>query len=525
MSDREFSATDLAVIQFVFASIPEEMGAALARTAFSPNIKERKDFSCALFDAGGRLLSQAAHIPVHLGAMPRSVEAVLAAFPNLRRGDVVMLNDPFQGGSHLPDITLVSPLFTDQGALSGYAATRAHHADVGGMTPGSLPHSTSIYQEGLRIPPVRMVREGEADGDLLRILCANSRNPEERRGDLRAQLQAHHIAEERWGALLARHGPDRTRDMADALRDYAERRMSAVLEKLPGGEWSREETLETDPPAVLRGTLDIREGRVKVDLTASDDAVEGSLNAVKAICESAVYYVFLCLLARESEGGLPPVNAGCFRDIAVETRKGSVLDAGWPHAVAGGNVETSQRVADLVLGLLEQAMPGEMPAQSQGTMNNVTLGGRTADGAPFAYYETLGGGAGASNVRAGAHAVQAHMTNTLNTPVEALEFAYPLRVRELSIRGGSGGGGLHRGGDGLVREWETRVPVEVTLLTGRRSTAPAGAGGGGPGAVGRQWRIGPDGSRAALPAKGSLRLAAGERLRVETPGGGGWGRP
>ncbi len=519
------SATDLSVFHHLYSSIADEMGAVLARTAYSPNIKERKDFSCALFDDQGRLLAQAAHIPVHLGAMPRSVAAARNAFPKMDAGDVVMLNDPFEGGTHLPDVTLVSSVFSS-GDCMGYTATRAHHADVGGMTPGSLPNSRSIHQEGLRIPPVRLVRGGEMEEDLMRIFCANSRNPGERRGDMRAQLHAHHVGETRWLELVERAGDGKLRQMNEALMRYADRRMRAALSRLPRGRWSFEEEIEdeagTGVAAVLRGTLTVSDAGVCVDVRGSDDMVPGSLNAVRAITESAVYYVFLCWMCRNSGNASPPINGGCFRSIELQTRPGSVLDAQWPAAVAGGNVETSQRVVDLVLGLLNEALPGSVPAQSQGTMNNVTLGGRTPEGG-FAYYETLGGGAGGGPGVPGASAVQTHMTNTLNTPVEALEFAYPLRVRRLEIRRDSGGAGAFPGGDGLVREWEALSPMEVTVLTERRRTGPKGSSGGSAGKPGRQEIRTASGEILTLPGKGGGHLSPGDILRVETPGGGGFG--
>ncbi|MCC5847156.1 MAG: hydantoinase B/oxoprolinase family protein [Verrucomicrobia bacterium] len=527
--DEGVSATDLSVFHHLYTSIADEMGAVLARTAYSPNIKERKDFSCALFDEQGRLLAQAAHIPVHLGAMPRSVAAACKAFPRMGPGDVVMLNDPFEGGTHLPDVTLVSPVFAGSDCV-GYAATRAHHADVGGMTPGSLPNSRTIHQEGLRIPPVRLVRGGEMEEDLMRIFCANSRNPGERRGDMRAQLHAHHIGETRWLELGKRVGFGKLREMNEALMDYADRRMRAALVQLPHGRWSCEEEIEdeagTGVAAVLRGTLTVSELGVCVDVRGSDDRVPGSLNAVRAITESAVCYVFLCWMCRDSGGASLPINGGCFRCIDLQTRPGSVLDAQWPAAVAGGNVETSQRVVDLVLGLLDQALPGSVPAQSQGTMNNVTLGGILGGRIPgggFAYYETLGGGAGGGPGVPGASALQTHMTNTLNTPVEAIEFAYPLRVRRLEIRHGSGGAGTFPGGDGLVREWEALAPMEVTVLTERRRVGPKGSGGGDAGKPGRQEIRMASGEIRPLPGKGSGQLSPGDVLRVETPGGGGFG--
>ena len=530
--DAEITATDLAVYQHLYTAVAEEMGAVLARTGYSPNIKERKDFSCALFDAAGDLLAQAAHIPVHLGAMPRSVAAARAAFPDPVPGDLVMLNDPFEGGTHLPDVTLVAPVFHGD-TLLGYTATRAHHADVGGMTPGSLPHSTEIQQEGLRIPPVRLMRRGELQEDLLRIFAANSRNPPERRGDLRAQMQAHHVGEQRWTELVGRHGVGRLTQMNAALMAYADRCMRAALAEIPSGTWTAEAWIENEagdgPAAVLRGVLAVRaEGtadRITVDLRESDDQIQGSLNAVRAITEAAVDYVFLCWMCRANPASPPPINAGSFREIRLLTRSGSVLDAVWPAAVAGGNVETSQRVVDLVMDLLGQAMPGQVPAQSQGTMNNVTLGGQLADGSGFAYYETLGGGAGAGPDRAGASAIQTHMTNTLNTPVEALEYAYPLRVDCLEIRKGSGGRGLRAGGDGLIRAWEALVPMTVNLLTERRWQGPCGTAGGEKGTPGRQVCLRANGEVVRLPGKGGVQLQPGDILRVETPGGGGFGAP
>lgn len=523
----EILAADLTVFHHQYASIAAEMGAGLARTAYSPNIKERRDFSCALFDTEGQLLAQAAHIPVHLGAMPRSVDAARAAFPNLEPGDIVLLNDPFGGGTHLPDITLVSPVF-HQGELAGYTATRAHHADVGGMTPGSLPHSQSIHQEGLRVPPVRLVRGGEMNPDILRIVCANTRGPNERRGDLRAQINAHHIGENRLRAVMESKGLPVLREINRALMDYAERRMRAALSELPDGAWTHEDVIENEtgdgPAATIRARLRKDDEGVTVDFRASDDQVTGSLNAVRAITEAAVYHVFLCWMCRKNPRNPPPVNHGCFRPLRVETLPGSLVDATWPAAVAGGNVETSQRVTDVVMGLLAQAAPEEVPACSQGTMNNVTLGGADAGGKGFAYYETLAGGAGGGPGVPGESAVQCHMTNTLNTPVEALEYAYPLRIHRLEIRGDSGGAGRFPGGGGMVREWEALAPMEATLLTERRFKGPPGTAGGEAGAPGRQFILSQNGEIRPLPAKGAFRLNPGDRLRVETPGGGGWGR-
>jgi N-methylhydantoinase B len=525
---KEFTATTLSVIHHRLAAIPDEMGAVLARMAFSPNIKERKDFSCALFDGDGRMLAQAAHIPVHLGAMPRSVESVLRSFPGLKAGDVVLLNDPFAGGSHLPDLTMVSPLFYAEGGVPcGYVATRAHHADVGGMTPGSLPDSTSIYQEGLRIPPVLLQQGGQRNEGVFDILCTNSRSPGERRGDVQAQLQAHHIGEQRWNGLVSQVGKEELSRWMPAILDYAERCMEVVYAELPAGEWEAEDVLEgkdgAESDVVIHGRLQISGEGVVFDFSESDDAIAWSLNTVHAVCESAVQYVMLCLLNRISKGDMPPVNAGCFRKLRVITREGSVLNAGLPHAVAGGNVETSQRVVDVVMELLAQVPGIEMPAQSQGTMNNVTLGG-FVHGSGFAYYETLGGGAGAGEGVPGADGIQVHMTNTLNTPVEALEFGYPMRIVRYEIREGSGGAGQERGGAGLIREWIAEVPIEVSLLTERRRKGPKGRDGGDDGMTGVQWIERLSGERELLTARGHWRLKPGEVLHIETPGGGGYGK-
>ncbi len=514
------SATELTVMESRISAIPREMGAALARMAFSPNIKERLDFSCALLDAEGGMLAQAAHIPVHLGAMPASVRSVLAAFPSLEPGDVVMLNDPFHGGSHLPDITMVSPLFVPgEERPVAMAATRAHHADVGGMTPGSLPDSRSIFQEGLRIPPVLLVKNGELQEGILDLLCANSRSPGERRGDVRAQIQAHHLGGRRFDGLITRIGGDEFRRWMQELDGYAERISASFLKGLPKGEWKAEDGLEGD--VIIRGELRSDGDRLHFDFRESDPAMQGSLNTVHAVCESAVQYVYLCVMKLMQ--GLPPLHGAAFRSLHVLTRPGSVLDAGPPHAVAGGNVETSQRIVDVVLALWAQMLPGHLPAQSQGTMNNVTMGGAGKEEEPFAYYETLGGGGGAGPGHPGEHGMQVHMTNTLNTPVEALEFAYPLHVRSYSLRKGSGGEGKDKGGNGLIREWVAMGPVDVSLLTERRTKGPAGLEGGQPGKPGCQWIERRDGSRESLAPRGHWHLKSGEVLHIETPGGGGYG--
>ncbi|MBD3178032.1 MAG: hydantoinase B/oxoprolinase family protein [Armatimonadia bacterium] len=517
----------------LFISIAEEMGVSLGRTAYSPNIKERRDFSCGLFDGDGQLIAQAMHIPVHLGAMPRSVDAALGAFADLGPGDVVMLNDPFAGGTHLPDITLVSRVFVPgEDTPIAALASRAHHADVGGMSPGSMPSAREIVQEGFRIPPVRLRRSGRVDEDILSLLLANTRTPEERGGDLRAQLAAHETGARRVVEAAERYGADELdRRMGDIVA-HGERLMRAVIQRIPDGRYEFEDCLDgdgvSDGPVTVRCAVDIEGDGAVVDFAGTDSERPGGINAVAAVTLSAVYYCFACLLMTPAEEETPPdvpINGGCFQPIEVRMPERSVVSAGPPRSVAGGNVETSQRIVDVVLGALSQALPGVVPAASQGTMNNVSIGGWDhRHDRPFTYYETLGGGMGARPDRPGLDAVQVHMTNTLNTPVEAMEFAYPLRVRRYEIIDGSGGPGLHRGGCGLRRELETLGSCQVALLTERRKTRPYGLAGGGPGAPGRN-RVITDGAERDVAAKCSVELGPGDGLIVETPGGGGHGTP
>ncbi|MEX0820561.1 MAG: hydantoinase B/oxoprolinase family protein [Rhodothermales bacterium] len=502
-----------------FAGIAEEMGVTLQRTAYSPNIKERLDFSCAVFDADGRMIAQAAHIPVHLGAMPRSVEAALSAVDAWEPGDVAVLNDPYAGGTHLPDITMISPVFVGD-ELHFFAASRAHHADVGGMTPGSLPLYDEIYQEGLILPPVKLCRGGRVNDDLLQVILRNVRTPEERRGDLAAQQSAHAVAADRLTELVDRHGREEVSDYAGHLLSYSERLLRERIRTWPDGVYTFSDTLELDDEAA-RITVQARVSGdgVAFDFDGTSPAVSGSLNAVMAITESACYYTVRCLAAADV-----PVNDGCFRPIDVAAPAGCLVNARAPSAVAGGNVETSQRIVDAVLGALAQALPGSVPAASQGTMNNLTIGGARRDGRPYAYYETIGGGMGGSPDAAGLSGVHVHMTNTLNTPVEALELAFPFRVDAYALRRGSGGDGIHPGGDGLVRRYRLLEPATVTLLSERREHGPWGLAGGSPGRPGRNVLL-RDGVEERLPSKFSRRLDAGDVLIVETPGGGGWGAP
>ena len=506
-----------------FEGVADEMGGTLQRTSYSPNIKERLDFSCAVFDEEGRLVAQAAHIPVHLGAMPASVAAALESVDTWAPGDIVILNDPYEGGTHLPDVTMVSPVFVaDDDTPTFFAASRAHHADVGGMTPGSLPLATELVQEGLVIPPVKLYEEGSPNESILRLLLRNVRTPEERRGDLSAQRAAHAVGAQRLQQLAAAHGADEMTTYAHHLQTYSERRVRTAVSDWPNGTYTFADTLELadDSFATIRVTAMIGETSVAFDFDGTDPADDGNLNAVMPITESACYYAVQGLVDGEM-----PMNAGSLVPVSVHAPEGSIVNANPPHAVAGGNVEVSQRVVDTVLGALAEALPNRVPAAGQGTMNNVTIGGTRSDGSSFAYYETIGGGMGASAEADGLSGVHVHMTNTLNTPIEALEQAYPFRVAAYRLRDGSGGAGQHRGGDGLVREYEVLVPVTVTMLSTRRTEGPWGRDGGDPGAPGRNVLVHPNGQEEVLPAHFSRRLPVGSRLRIETPGGGGFGHP
>ena len=507
-----------------FRSIAEEMGVALQRTAFSPNIKERCDFSCGVFAGEGGLVAQAAHIPVHLGSMPLSVAAAVKAF-SFVPGDMVLLNDPFAGGTHLPDMTVVAPVFTPGGKEpSFFVASRAHHADVGGSSPGSMALSDSIFQEGLIIPPVKIWKQGQPCGDLMNIIKKNVRTPEEREGDFEAQFMANLTGIHRLQELIQEHGLDRVHFYSQGLRDYSEKVMRSAIARIPDGTYSFCDYLDDDglgtDNIVIDLELEIEGAEARLDFSRSGDQVRGSVNAVRAITLSAVLYCFRCLL-----GADVPTNDGLLRPLQVRTRPGSVLDACFPAAVAGGNVETSQRVVDVVLGALSRALPREIPAASQGTMNNVSVGGiDPRRNQPFTYYETLGGGMGASPRGTGASGIHSHMTNTLNTPIEALENSYPLLVREYSLRRDSGGDGKFPGGEGLQRELELLADARVSILSERRERNPYGLAGGHPGKSGLNLR-GRDGFWEQLPGKFSGELKKGDILRIETPGGGGYGRP
>ncbi len=527
-----FDPAELAIAAALFSSVAEEMGVTLGRTAHSPNIKERRDYSCAVFDARGRLVAQAAHIPVHLGSMPAAVEAVMPLAP-FHPGDIVILNDPYLGGTHLPDITMVSPVFSGRRTI-GFVASRAHQADVGGMSPGSMPLAEELIQEGIVIPPIKLYDRGRLNRGVFELLLRNMRAPDERRGDLDAQIAAQRTGEGRLHETVARFGVHRSSRLTNALLDYAERMTRAALLRVPDGDYAFEDFLDNDgiseEPVPIRARVSIRHGEMHCDFTGSAPERPSSINAVAAVTRSAVYYVVRCLLEALIEGGeAVPANDGCFRPVSFTLPDRSVVNAGPPRAVAAGNVETSQRIVDLVLGALAQALPDLIPAASAGTMNNVTIGGYDSESErPFAYYETVGGGAGASAQGDGLDAVHTHMTNTLNTPAEALETTYPFRLIEYAVRRGSGGSGQHRGGDGIVRTWEFLAPATITLLTERRGIAPWPLAGGGPGALGRNLLVPanrPFTDAIELPAKTQIKVSPGDRLTLETPGGAGWGMP
>lgn len=509
----------LEVFKNLFVSVAEEMGVVLQRTAFSPNIRERLDFSCAVFDAEARMVAQAAHIPVHLGSMPASVEAAVSAFEKLAPGDVVVLNDPYRGGTHLPDVTLVSPIFV-RGETAFYVASRAHHADVGGMSPGSLPLSTELYQEGIIIPPVKLVHGGQLDNGVLSLITANSRAPQERLGDFKAQLAAHTIGERRLLSLIEAHGIDSLLEHAAALQAYSRKLTESVIESIPDGIYTFQDAMEGDgqqsKEIPLKVAIHVNGQRLTVNFDGSAPQVFGNINAVPAIVRSATYYCVRLLATDEI-----PVNDGCFRPVEVKIPQGTLLNPQFPAAVAVGNTETSQRVVDLVLGALAQALPDRIPAASQGTMNNLTIGG-FYQGRQFVYYETIAGGHGGSAAGNGISGRHSHMTNTLNTPIEALEYVLPFRVTAYHLRENSGGAGAGQGGDGIVRAYEFLTEAQVTVNSERRVRHPYGLNGGAEGASGENHLLTADGE-ITLGAKAAIRANTGDRLTIQTPGGGGWG--
>jgi N-methylhydantoinase B len=565
---KNFDPTTLEIYRALFTSVAEEMGIALRRTAFSPNIKERRDYSCAVFDAHGNVIAQGDHMPVHLGSMPMAVAAALKEI-DIKPGDVVALNDPFAGGTHLPDVTLVAGVFFeayedekgrggdgesgrrgdaetrgwgDTGTTSDlrvpvsprlrvtpsprplfYVANRAHHADIGGATPGSMGVATDIYGEGIRIPPIRIVRGGVVDDDTMRLLLANVRGNTERRGDFDAQIGSLKTGAIRLLEIVERRGERETSDYAAQLINYSARLMRHTIGTIPDGVYEAEDALDddgiSDSPVAIVVRVTIEGDKAVIDFHGSSPQVAGAVNAVEAITRSAVSYVFRCLVP-----GDVPASAGLMHPIKVIAPAGTIVNANPPAAVAGGNVETSQRIVDVLFKALAEAIPDRIPAASQGTMNNLTIGGTDSrTGEEFSYYETVAGGTGARPGMDGMSGVHTHMTNSLNTPAEALEYAYPLRVREYRLRKESGGKGKYRGGDGVIREIETLVPARMSILADRRKRGPYGLQGGAAGKTGTNVIV-RGGRNRKIGAKSTQELQAGDRIRIETPGGGGWGK-
>ena len=525
MTDAAHKAIELAIFQSSIHSIAEEMGAALRRTSISPNIKERRDYSCALFDRRQRVIAMGDHMPVHLGSMQLSVEAAVARL-NLEEGDIAILNDPYAGGTHLPDITLVLPIFVEgETPPAFYVAARAHHADVGGTFAGSMGPAREICQEGIRIPPVHLIRGGVMNTAVLDLILHNVRTPEEREGDLAAQIGSCRVGEQRLKELVAKYGMRKMDALSDELLAYSERLMRAELHKLPAGTFAAEDFMDSDgitedPIRIAVSIkLDPETGSAAIDFAGTSPQVAGAINAVYAITYSACFYVFRCLLAEDA-----PATAGLMNSISVTAPPASFVAARMPAAVAGGNVEASQRVVDVLLRALSVAAPQRVPAASYGTMSNLTIGGLdTRDNQPFTYYETTAGGMGARPGLDGIDGIHCHMTNSLNTPIEALEYAYPFRVRSYGYRKNSGGAGEFVGGNGIVREIELLDNAQVTLLGDRRRFQPYGLAGGEGGAVGFTDLEHPDGNKERLPAKSSVHAKRGDVIHLETPGGGGWG--
>lgn len=509
----------LAVLYHGLSGVAAEMSAALIRTAFSPNIKERRDCSSAVFDQEGNLVAQAENIPVHLGAMPFSVRAALLGVRDWKPEDIVILNDPYHGGAHLPDITFVAPVFLDEEIIA-FVANRAHHADVGGMVPGSLPpEAREIFQEGLRIPPAKLWRAGQLDIDLWNIILANVRTPWEREGDLLAQKAAVETGIRRITALAERYGKNGLREAFCALQKYAEERMRNAIRQIPPGVYEFTDFL--DEGVQVRVSVRVNEEEIVVDFSGSSAQVDFPVNAPLAVTASAVYYAFRALLDPEI-----PASAGSWRPIRILAPEGTVVNARPPAAVGGGNLELSQRIVDAIFGAMAKALPGRVPAASQGTMNNLLIGGidpRT--GKPYTFYETIGGGMGGRPGKPGLNGVHTHMTNTLNTPVEALEIAYPLRVERYELRDGSAGAGKYPGGMGIRRD--IRIlghSAVVSILADRRKTRPWGLCGGKDGAAGEDFLI-LEGEEKPIPSKGTIVVPPNGIISIRTPGGGGYGSP
>jgi N-methylhydantoinase B len=508
-------AIELSVFASRIAATCEEMGAVLRRAAFSPNIKDRLDFSCAVFDAQGQLCAQAAHIPVHLGSMAYAMRDLVAG-TDWEPGDMLVVNDPFLGGTHLPDVTLVAPVFVND-QLAGFVANRAHHADIGAHSPGSMPVSRSLQEEGLVIPPLLLLKADEPVAATRDMIIGATANPPQMEGDLAAQISANRTGIRRLSGLGEAMGVRNFLQGLAEVNEYGARLASEALQEIPDGDYRFRDVMDDDGTGLhdigIEVCIRIAGARIEVDFSGTAGQVSGNINCPLPVTAAGVYYVFRCLMPEHT-----PACAGSFRDIHIVAPVGCLLNARRPAAVAAGNVETSSRVVDVVMGALARALPGRIPAASQGTMNNLAMGARSVSRS-WDYYETIAGGMGAGCRYEGLHATHSHMTNTLNTPIEVLEMNFPLRLLRYQLRDGSGGDGQHRGGDGLVREYEFLGPATVTLLTERRRHRPWGLDGGGAGASGENWI-----SDRCLPAKTSLEINAGERLRICTPGGGGWGQ-
>lgn len=510
---------ELEIFNKLFSAVAEEMGIVLRRSAFSPNIRERCDFSCAIFDEKGELIAQASHIPVHLGAMPSTIEAVKFLF-KWKPGDVIITNDPFSGGTHLPDITLVKPVFLKD-ELAFFLIVRAHHADVGGKYAGSMAVSSTLEEEGVLVKPTYLVKEGKLEEKFLNSLLEKFRNPKEREGDFKAQLFSLKKGEERLKDMALTYGILKLKEMGEALKEYSFKAMNNLLKSAPSGIYTFTDYLDDDGLEIkdipLTVVINLKNEEVLVDFSQSAPQVKGCLNAPLSVTYSAVYYVFLSLLNTLGEY---PINHGCFKPIKIITKKGTILDPLPPCAVAGGNVETSQRIVDVLLGALASAFPELVPAASCGTMNNIAIGNES-----FAYYETIGGGMGGRPGKEGLSGVHTHMTNTLNTPIEALEHDYPfLRIERYSLRKNSGGLGKYKGGEGIIREYLFLENLNVSILSERRRHAPYGLKGGKPGAKGKNLLI-REKKVYFLPGKINLFVKPGDKLIIITPGGGGWGEP
>ncbi|MFP4001582.1 MAG: hydantoinase B/oxoprolinase family protein [Thermoplasmata archaeon] len=509
---KRLKPTELEVMKHAFTAIPEQMGASLQRSAYSPNIKERKDESCALFTAKREMIAQAEHIPVHLGAMPNALEnAVSNCAPG--KNDQVILNDPYSGGTHLPDITLIKPVFVEE-ELVGYVVNRAHHSDVGGITPGSMPgQSKTLSEEGIIITPTLVIEDGEMNREVTEKL-QRSRSAKERMGDLRAQIGANEKGAEEFEKAIEKYGMEKYRVFKEQIMGYSEKRTKKMIEELPDSTVSSEDLMEWDDGVKLRVEIGIHDDKLNFDFSGTQEQVEGNINAPAPVTYSAVYYVLRCLLSADV-----PVNNGCYMPLSIHIPEGTVLNPKPPAAVSAGNVETSQRVVELIFRAFEKVLPEKILAESQGTMNNLLIGNDD-----FTYYETIGGGAGASKEGPGESGVHVHMTNTKNTPLEVIENEYPLRITAYTLRRSSGGNGKNPGGDGIIREIKSLEDAEVSIQSERRTREPKGIMGGENGKTGKNIKISDNGEEE-VDSKITFEIKEGEGVRIETPGGGGYGEP